>query len=146
VTSFYGGAAAGNLYTALMFVNSSGYTCALHGYPGVAGLNAQGQQSGQAQWDLLTDPNPNDAPFTSPPIVSLAPGQVASASVHGSDGPTTRENCPSYVSFLVTPPNETQSVTVGSTTGLDGNYIHSGFAGCGFSVGPVVPGSLGVVS
>lgn len=128
-----------------MFVNSSGYTCTLHGYPGVAGLNAQGQQSGQAQWDLLTDPNPNDAPFTSPPIVSLAPGQVASASVHGSDGPTTRENCPSYVSFLVTPPNETQSVTVGSTTGLDGNYIPSGFAGCGFSVGPVVPGSLGVV-
>ena len=74
-----GGAGLGHEDQVILFTNDSPSTCTLTGYPGVAGLNANGQQVVQARrtpsgylgglW--------NDA--TTPPRVLLNPGQRASA-------------------------------------------------------------------
>ncbi len=77
---------------------------------------------------------------TSIPVVTLATGQSASAEVEGTDVPTgTDTSCPFYPSFLVTPPDETHSVTV--KAGAGGS---NGFPGCSpISVNPVVAGTTG---
>ena len=100
----------------------------LQGYPGVAGLNAAGQQVTQAVRTPFTHVGP-------PSAISLAPGQTASAPVQGSDVPVgTATTCTSYPSLLVTPPNETHSQAVLAT-----------LPGCnGLKVGPVVAGTTGL--
>jgi hypothetical protein len=100
----------------------------LQGYPGVAGLNAAGQQVTQAVRTPFTHVGP-------PSAISLAPGQTASAPVQGSDVPVgNATTCTSYPSLLVTPPNETHSQALLAT-----------LPGCsGLKVGPVVAGSNGI--
>ncbi len=112
----------------ILFKNISSRTCVLQGYPGVAGLNAAGQQVTQAV----------RTPFThvgAPSAISLAPGQTASAPVQGSDVPVgSATTCTSYPALLVTPPNETHSQRLAVT-----------LPGCnGLRVGPVVAGTAGL--
>lgn len=127
VTDQGGNAAAGTTFMTLTFVNVTAKTCTLYGHPGVAALASQGMQAAQAQWTGFYG---YGQPFTMPPHVSLAPLQVAMATVIGSDlenGPT---DCPSFSALLVTPPNETQPIRV-----------NTGYRTCRgqFAVTPVEP-------
>jgi hypothetical protein len=137
-----GGGAAGNVGQTVVFTNVGQTTCTMGGYPGVAALNAQGNQVAQA----VRHPTgmigglPNDS---SPiPVVTLAPGQTASAEIEGSGlPPGSATTCVGYPAFLVTPPGETQSVRVAVPTV---NNSYGGFPGCyPISVNPVVPGDTG---
>jgi hypothetical protein len=137
-----GGGAAGNVGQTVVFANVGQTTCTMGGYPGVAALNAQGSQVAQA----VRHPTgmigglPN---ASSPiPLVTLAPGQTASAEIEGSDlPPGTATTCVGYPAFLVTPPGETHSVRVAVPTV---NNSYGGFPGCyPISVNPVVPGDTG---
>jgi hypothetical protein len=86
----------------LGFLNVSSSVCALDGYPGVAALNAHGQQIAQARRDSYQGP---------PTDVNLYPGRLAEALIQGSDEPSG--TCSYFTrSFLVTPPNLTQSTQV----------------------------------
>jgi hypothetical protein len=126
-------AGLGHIGAILVFTNASQVTCTLQGYPGVAMLNAQGDQVVQA----IRTPSGylgGIQPGTSPPLVTLKPGAAASATLEGDDVPTgTATTCPTYPKILVTPPNATQSATLPvSMPGCSPVQIH-----------PVVPGSSG---
>lgn len=127
--------AAGHIGVILRYQNTSTVTCTLQGYPGVAGLNAAGQQVAQAK----RSPNgsmPGIPTGMSPPVVTLKTGQSASNFVEGSDVPQGGSGaCPTYPKLLVTPPNTTQQVT-----------INTYMAGCAFQVHPVVPGTSGAIN
>ena len=100
------------------------------GYPGVAGLDAAGHQVAQAQrtpHGFLQGGLPPGQ--TAPPVIDLAPGQTASASIESING---NGDCPSHVALLVTPPGETHAVRVD---------IH--IYPCMLEVHPVVPGPNG---
>jgi hypothetical protein len=134
VTSGPGGGATGHVSDVLLFKNTS-TPCTMTGYPGVAGLNSSGQQVVQAMRTLngfMGGVPTGD----SPPIVTLTPGQVASAIVEGTDVPIgTEVTCPSYPALLVTPPNTRQSVT-----------LNTGLPGCSaIEVHPVVMGTSGTI-
>jgi hypothetical protein len=99
-TSFVG---AGSAAEELGFLNVSNHSCTLHGYPGVAALNPRGHQIVQAVR--------SDADGGPPTDVNLRPGQLAEALIGGSDG--SSQECGTFTrSFLVTPPNMTQSALV----------------------------------
>ena len=142
VTVLGNGAAAGSVGQVIGFINVSKVACTLTGYPGVAGLDAQGRQVAQAQRQLMGMLGGLANGATAPPAVTLAPGQGASAMVEGTDNPVgTATSCTSYPSLLVTPPNLTQSTKV--TFSLSGSTI-AGFPGCsGLRVDPLVPGHAG---
>ncbi len=130
--------ALGHQDSVLSFTNQSQSTCTLSGYPGVAGLDAQGNQAVQAE----RTPSGYMGGLrsgTTASQVPLAPGQAASAIVEGTDNPVgSATSCPDYPALLVTPPNTTQSVkvTVSSEPG--------GLAGCSpIQVHPIVPGTSG---
>jgi hypothetical protein len=129
-----GGAGAGHEDQVILFTNTSQTACTLSGYPGVAGLDAQGNQVVQAERTPSGYLGGLESGTTTPPIVSLPPGQAASATVEGTDVPVgSATSCPSYPALLVTPPNLTLSVRV--TPGLPG---------CSqIQIHPVVPGSSG---
>jgi hypothetical protein len=139
-----GGGALGHEDQVIVFTNKGQSTCTLSGYPGVAGLDANGNQVAQAQRTIsgYLGGLPMGA---SPPNVSLAPGNTASAIVEGTDDPVgTATTCPYYSALLVTPPNLTESTRV-TVAGLGSNP--SGLAGCSpIEVHPVVPGSGGGAS
>jgi hypothetical protein len=136
-----GGGALGHEDQVIVFTNKSQSTCSLSGYPGVAGLDANGNQVVQAKRTVSGYLGGLQV-GANPPNVSLAPGGTGSAIVEGTDDPVgTATSCPYYPALLVTPPNLTDSVRV-TVTGLGSNP--SGLAGCSpIEVHPVVPGSGG---
>lgn len=135
VTAGMSSGAAGTIGQVVLFTNVSTSTCLLHAFPGVAGLDAAGNQVVQATREV------NLTPFTgstaSLPTIQLTPGSTASALVLGSDvpvGPAT--SCVTYAALLVTPPNAFQSV-----------HVNASLPGCsGLRVGPVYPGTTGTSS
>lgn len=146
-TSTAGSAGLSHRALVIVFQNVSNSACVLMGWPGVAGLDAQGAQVAQA----AREPNGFNggglpAGQTTPPTVTLVPGQMASTTVNGINGPVgTATSCTDFASFLVTPPNLTQSQTVSSSPD-QGNYIEP-FPNCApIYVTPVVPGTTGAVS
>lgn len=138
------GAASGAAKQTILFTNVGRTTCSMTGYPGVAALNARGDQIAQAQRQL-NGMLGGVYLGTTPPMVTLQPGQVASAEIEGVDHPLgSATSCPIYPAFLVTPPDETHSVTI--TAGVAGGDS-PGFFGCvRISVNPVVPGPTGSLS
>src|SRR5579863_771555 len=100
-----GSAALGHAADLILFTNDSQSTCTLTGYPGVDELNASGQQAVHAIRTLSGYMGGLWPGATTPPRVSLSPGQTASAIVEGSNFPIgTATSCP-YYDLLVTPPN-----------------------------------------
>lgn len=139
-----GGGALGHEDQVIVFTNKGQSTCTLSGYPGVAGLDANGNQVVQAQRTVSGYLGGLQV-GANPPSVSLAPGDTASAIVEGTDDPVgTATTCPYYSALLVTPPNLTKSARV-TVTGLGSNP--SGLAGCSpIEVHPVASGSGGGAS
>lgn len=87
----------------MAFQNNSSSPCSLDGFPGVAVLDASGNQIAQV------GRTPNDGTPLRP--VVIPPGGAASAVLQGDpDYPT--KSCPTYSQLLVTPPNTTTSRTV----------------------------------
>ncbi|HVC14496.1 MAG TPA: DUF4232 domain-containing protein [Acidimicrobiales bacterium] len=129
-----GGAGLGHEGGPLLFKNTGSSTCTLSGYPGVAALNATGQQVSQAQRSPNGYLGGMETGSTAPPVVTLAPGATASALVEGTDVPEgTASSCPTYPALLVTPPTSTHSQRV--TLPLPG---------CSpLQIHPVVPGTTG---
>jgi Protein of unknown function (DUF4232) len=116
----------GNAAEELGFRNVSQSPCNLFGYPGVAALGAQSQQIAQATRVPLDG---------APTAVNLQPGQIAEALVQGSDGAIRTCDGAYYAhTFLVTPPNLTQSAAVAAMASSDGIAISEG---CGIDVSPV---------
>ena len=129
VSAGQGGGAAGTIYATILFRNTGSRTCQLQGYPGVAGLNAAGQQIAQA----VRTPGSNGS--NGSVAVTLAPGVTVSAAVSGSDVPVGGATaCADFTSLLVTPPGETRSTVV--TLQLPGCS--------GLKVRPVVAGTSGM--
>lgn len=139
------GAAAGSVAERVGFTNVGGQTCTLSGYPGVTALNAQGVQVTQAVRDLQGMLGGLQSGSTTLPVVSLTPGQTASADVEGTDiAPGSGTKCDDFPTLLVTPPNLTQSTSI-TNVGFQGPGSNvEGFPDCGgLSINPLVPGTLG---
>jgi len=132
--------AAGSVAQVIAFINVSKTTCALTGYPKVLALESKGAFVGHAGDELQGMLGGLHDGATTPPTVTLKPGQTATATVEGMDHPVrTTLSCPYYFSFLVTPPSETHSIRV-----LVPGLLRHGFPGCfGILVTPVVPGRTG---
>jgi hypothetical protein len=116
------------------FANRGAAPCHVQGYPRVVGVNASGKvvlRARQTPSGYLGGLEETSAP----PLVTLRPGQRASALMEGVAGP---ESCPTYRALLVTPPGGTRARPV---------RVPLGFPGCpGLQVHPVVPGTSGRLS
>jgi hypothetical protein len=102
-----GGAAAGSTYYPLDFVNVSGTSCTLYGYPGVSFVTAQGGSQ--------IGPAANRNPAMPKTLVTVAPGQTVHAELQVADA----QNYPPGDCGIVTahwlkvyPPNQTAPVYV----------------------------------
>jgi len=140
ITSLRGGSGLGQTEEVIGFLNESRAACTLVGYPVVVALDAHGAPAATAQPALSWFGGDHAGP-TTPPTVTLRPGQTASATIEGESHPTgSATSCPSYPSFRVTPPGGTVSVTVSSWSG----WSPGPFPGCQpIAITPVVPGGSG---
>ena len=96
---------AGSFYYKLEFVNLSGRTCTLAGYPGVSAVNLSGRQIGASAKREVTG---------QPHTVTLAPEGEATALVHVVDVGALPSSChpTAAAGFRVYPPGETVSKVV----------------------------------
>jgi len=118
--------------TLLHFTNTSSHPCTTQGYPGVAVLNAAGQQ----QYQAIREPAGYFGglqPGQSPPLVSLSPGQEATAILEVGDVYPNGNFCPSAPALLVTMPGDTASRTVTTEISDCGNA----------AIDPVLSGTTG---
>jgi len=118
---------------AVIFTNTSPTPCTLFGYPGVAGLDARGNQLVQAY--RTPQVYTGGAPDGVPQHVTLASGAQASALIGGTAQPVNGQTTcpPDYAAVLVTPP--------GTTTPTK---LSVDFPSCeGLAITPVVPGPTG---
>jgi hypothetical protein len=123
--------AAGHLFQVVTLTNTGTAACRIFGFPGMALQDA----SKNAMTTTVVR-NGGQLPSTAPGSVALAPGGVASFTVSWSDVPTgSATNCPTSASALVTPPDETDALTVALQATACGGEL---------DVSPVVIGSGGV--
>jgi hypothetical protein len=129
-----GGAAMSHDGQVLKFTDVSGHACTLQGYPGVAVVSG-----GRTLLNATRELNGyigDQRQLSSAPVVTLQPGQSASAELEWEAN--AGEACyPSGSGLLtVTPPNTTKSASLRAiTVGPDG-------ACAGFDIHPVVAGVL----
>ncbi|MBR7828906.1 DUF4232 domain-containing protein [Actinospica sp. MGRD01-02] len=122
----------GHISLLLVFQNTSGSTCVLHGYPGAALTGRAGTADLNAT-RALSGALGGAVGLAKAPIVVLAPGADASAVLEWSDV-QTGSGCAMQnpVSLLVTPPNTTQTSTLSISTGTE--------VCSGFEIHPVLEG------
>jgi hypothetical protein len=136
-------AALGNVAEVIAFKNVGATLCTLTGYPGVAALDGRGVQVQQARRSLSAYLG-GVGPYMQPPAVPLEPGQVATATVDGSDNPVGETSCAYFPALLVTVPDETGSIVLGAVGWQGPTFRAQGFPGCvPLTVTPVVPGTSG---
>ena len=94
---------------------------------------------------VATCPGSSGTVGTQPLTVPLEPGQVATATVDGSDNPVGgATSCPFYPALLVTVPDETRPVILSGVGWQGPEFATQGFPGCSpLVVTPVVPGDSG---
>lgn len=110
ITVVNAGAAAGMVGGYLRFTNASTETCRLRGWPTIVGVTAAGTTITSRHTNaLLTFPD-----ITTAPMVVLGPGAIAYAAFAGGDNPglPTSTCPPSFLSLLVTPPENTEPVAL----------------------------------
>lgn len=117
-----GGAAAGHLHLTITFTNTGTTACRMEGYAGFGLRGAQGSvlPSNVIRGSTFAKQDPGPSP------IILAPGASASTDLAWSDVPTGADNggppCAGGVTaLLVTPPDETQSVTLPFSGPVCGN-------------------------
>ncbi|GAA4851724.1 DUF4232 domain-containing protein [Saccharopolyspora rosea] len=120
-------AGAGQRYGELVLRNTSDETCTLYGYGGMQLLGSDGKA---LPTTMKRSPNPG------PSLIRLAPGQSAQATLHWtvvphSGEPTDGQCQPTPVRAYVTPPDETDPLTVTWNLGpvcgfgsIDGSAYH----------------------
>jgi Protein of unknown function (DUF4232) len=124
------GAGLGHIGEPILFRNAGTSTCTMYGYPSVV-MSTNGATS-------AVEYTPNGylggVSGTNLPTVNLAPGGMASALIEGTDNPVgNATSCPTFTSMAVTPPGDSQTVTLDTT-----------LPGCStVEVHPVVSGSEG---
>jgi hypothetical protein len=94
---------AGQRYAELVLTNTSGVTCRVYGYPGMQLVTAGG-----AHVPTAVERSPGHEE-----LVTLAPGQQASAQLHWTIVPGTAEGSPcepTASGLIVTPPDETTAL------------------------------------
>jgi hypothetical protein len=129
-----GDAGLGHRSKVIVFRNTGSSTCVLQGYPGVAALDGSGRQVAQAQRTL--NGYLGGVRAGNPPLVRLAAGASASATVEALAFGPNGDSCTAYAGLLVTPPDETRSVRVNwDSDGCSELQIH-----------PVVAGTTGQAS
>jgi hypothetical protein len=99
-----GSPGAGQRYATVVLTNTSGHTCTITGYGGLALLGAPAQG---VPTDLRRVPSP------APSTVTLAPGSSARSLLHWTVIQATNEGAvcePTAVTVVVTPPDETTSL------------------------------------
>jgi hypothetical protein len=130
---------AGTVVNYLQVVNVGNIACSLEGYPKVLGLNSADLPVAQAvehdsgfAWDSL---------YRQPPIVVLAPGEAAHATVFGNDYNFSPATCPVYAALSVTLPGDHVAKLI-SMTDYGGG---PGFLSCGgeFNVNFIRPYAQG---
>jgi hypothetical protein len=143
VTSLSGGFGMGQTDEVIGFLNVSKASCTLVGYPVVVALDAHGDHVATAR-PMLDGIGGIHSGATAPPTVTLEPGQSASATIEGDSHPSgSATSCPSYSSFLVTPPGWTRSINMSSWRG---NGSPGPFPGCiPIAITPIVPGDSGAL-
>ncbi len=108
-----GGVGLGHSGTVLLFRNREREACVLGGYPGVAGLDASGQQVTEAVRTANGYMGGLPIGQTAPPVIELAAGGTASALVEGTDIPLgAATSCPALAGLLVTPPGSHHSAVL----------------------------------
>jgi hypothetical protein len=134
ISAGHPGAGLGHVGVVLLFKNVSTSPCTLSGYPGAAGLNASGQQVTEAQRTPSGYLGGMRTGSSTPPVVTLGPGSVASAMVEGTDVPQgSAPACTTYSALLVTPPTSKKS-----------KRITARMPGCSpLQVHPVLQGTTG---
>lgn len=126
--------ATGHIGLILLLRNSGTTACQLTGYPGAALVAAAGRhrelQVPRTPQGFMGGLSPT---ARANPVVRLAPGLSASALLEGQDvnGPGGKP-CPSYSGLLVTPPNQTVTVS-----------FRRGLTICQPQIHPVVAGTSG---
>lgn len=119
VAAVFQGVAAGSLYQSIDFTNESAAKCTLYGYPGVS--LAAG--SPETQVGAAADRSATAAPT----VVTLAPGQTASALLRVSQALNyPQATCsPAATTFLrVYPPGQTQAILLPfKATGCTSNSV-----------------------
>lgn len=132
------GVAGGNVGQVILFKNTSTDTCALQGYPSVGFPIYNGGQIVPAS--TLSGFIGGDTAGTTPPLVSIAPGQSASALVEWVDSPVADQ--PVFAPDLgiqVGIPGGTATATLAA----DGNGTTTAQIDGYLQVHPIVPGTDG---
>lgn len=122
---------SGHRSVVLKFTNTGSASCRLRGYPGVAALNSAGKQVAQAERTL----HGYEGGLASgqPPVVTLSPGQTASALLEAMAYQADGSSCSAYAGLLVTAPDAERSTRMRwSTDACSELEVH-----------PVVPGTDG---
>ena len=126
------GAALGHFGAPPLFRNVGNRSCELSGYPEVIGVEAAGGAVVPARHSLAGYLGGIRA--ASPPTVTLAYGEVASALIEATNVPEgDAESCPEFERLRVSPPGDPTS------TKIDVSFYNCS----GIEVHPVVPGSTG---
>jgi hypothetical protein len=124
------GAAAGTISASFILTNTSRVTCTLFGYPGFELLDNQHQP----MIGTVSRTGGVAFPAMKPQHLSLPPGRQASFSVGYSDIPSGNQPCPTSITALITPPDETTQLTIADQAPVCGQP---------FYVSPVVAGTNG---
>lgn len=124
---------SGHRSVVVVFTNTANRPCRLVGYPGVAALNAGGDQVAQAR-RTAGGYLGGLAGGGQPPVVTLLAGQSASAMVEAmAFNPADGSACAGYRGLLVTAPDDVESTRLPwDTDGCADLQVH-----------PVVPGTTG---
>jgi hypothetical protein len=132
VTAGKPGVAAGHSRVVLAFINTGAAPCTMQGYPGVAILDAGSAQVAQARRTAQGYMGGLPA-GQSPPLVSLRPGDSASAIIEALSANPDGTACKPWSGLLVTAPDDTRSTQlVWAAGGCADPQVH-----------PVVPGLEG---
>jgi hypothetical protein len=126
-----GQGAAGSIYTAIDFVNISGATCTLYGYPGVSFVTT-GTGGGQI------GPAATESTQTARQLVTLAPGATANALlriVEAGNFPASKCDPVTAHWLQIYPPNQTTPTYLAFTAQTCSKPVNI------LSVGVVLPGS-----
>jgi hypothetical protein len=119
ITMPWSGVAAGTIGGRIGFTNLGSRPCRLHGWPVLVAINAAGR-SRTAVDRLTTMFGPN---LRAAPVVILKPHATAESAFTGGDHSMSGTCPPQYRRLRVTPPGNSQAVTIRAWIAYYGHYL-----------------------